>query len=122
MPRLPTGTGKSGTKAGTPANCMTEQMAQKSSTKPPGLCCAGMVGESTRAAAGWIANCSARGAKFGRSEVPAKWTWPNDSTSCTVSANSADHEPNLMCARNQCIVLRFHASTGKAAETANSTP
>ena len=119
---LPIGTGMSGTKVGTPANCMTEQMAQKSSAKPLGLCCVGAVGESARVAGGWIANSSECGAMPDRSEVPSKCTCPNDSTSCIVSANSADHDPSLTCDRNQRIVLRFHDSASEPVEAANSIP
>ena len=122
MRMLPIGTGKSGTMAGTPANCITEQMAQKSSAKPSGLCCVGATGESMRVAAGWIANCGAYDIKLDRSEVSLKCTCPNDNANCIVSANSADHEPNLTCDRNQRIVFRFHAIAGEAVETANPIP
>ena len=119
---LPIGTWKSRTLPGRPANCMTEQMAQKSSAKPSGLCCLGAAGESTRVSAGWIANFGACDTELDRSEVSLKCTCPNDNANCIVSANSADHEPNLTCDRNQRIVFRFHAAASEAVETANPIP
>src|SRR5262249_23272589 len=36
----------------------------------------------------------------------ARWTWPNDSSIWTASANSAKREPKRMCDRIQCIEAR----------------